>query len=149
MTEMTQPGDPQKLQAAFSLHQAGKLDQAADLYRQIISRDHRNFPALHYLGLIEATHGNYQQATALLERSLSIEPPNLQFMENYATILFQTGSYEAALKTCQRGSKLNPGNVALLYVAAISLFKLKRLQEIASSIRQASSFAAKSSCSNQ
>jgi predicted O-linked N-acetylglucosamine transferase (SPINDLY family) len=126
---MTQSADPQKLQAAFSLHQAGKLDQAADLYRQIISRDHRNFPALHYLGLIEATRGNYQQAKALLERSLSIEPPNLQFMENYATILFQTGSYEAALQTCQRGFKLNPGNVALLYVAAISLFKLERLQE--------------------
>ena len=98
MTEMTQPGDPQKLQAAFSLHQAGKLDQAADLYRQIISRDQRNFPALHYLGLIEAAHGNYQQAKALLERSLSTEPPNLQFMENYASILFQTGSYEAALQ---------------------------------------------------
>ena len=127
---MPSPKDQQKLQTAFSLHQAGSLDKAAELYRQIISGDANNSYALHYLGLIEAVRGNHQRAKSLLQRSLSIEPRNAQYSENYATILSQIGDHKSALNVSMRALDVTPGAAGLLYISAISLFKLKRLQEL-------------------
>jgi tetratricopeptide (TPR) repeat protein len=126
---MSKAKDHQKLQTAFDLHQKGNLGEAAKLYRQLISKNPNNFHALHFLGLIEAGAGKFEQAKLLMARSLSVRPPNIQFIENYATILFQTGDCQAALQVCQQGLQLQNTNVALLYVGAISLFNLNRLQE--------------------
>ena len=41
----------QQLQSAFSLHQAGQLDKAASVYRQIIKSYPDNSYALQYLGV--------------------------------------------------------------------------------------------------
>jgi predicted O-linked N-acetylglucosamine transferase (SPINDLY family) len=118
----------QKLQTAFSLHQAGRLAQAADLYRDIIKTDPANFFALHYLGAIEAGFGKLEQAKSHMARSLSIQPPNIQFIENYATLLDQMGECQAALQICEQGLQLNHTNAALLYVSAVSLFKLAQFE---------------------
>jgi predicted O-linked N-acetylglucosamine transferase (SPINDLY family) len=126
---MHSPEDQQKLRTALSLHQAGSFDKAAELYRQIISRDANNSYALHYLGLIEAVRGNHQHARSLLQRSLSIEPQNTQYSENYATILSQIGDHASALDVSRRALDVAPGAPGLLYISAISLFKLNRLQE--------------------
>lgn len=126
---MARPEDQRKLQTALSLHQAGQLDKAAELYRQLIARDQNNCYALHYLGLIEAARGNYPQAGTLLQRSLSGDPLNSQFIENYSTILFQTADYKSALELAERGLNLNKASAALLYIGAISLFRLERYEE--------------------
>src|SRR6185503_4003504 len=119
----------QQLQAAFSLHQAGKLDKAASIYREIVDKDADNFYALQYLGVIEASLGHFEQARALMARSVLIDPPNIQFIENYAAILFQTGDYDSALQICVKGLQLDRANVSLLYISAISKYKLRQLQE--------------------
>jgi protein O-GlcNAc transferase len=125
---MSRSGDQQQLQKAFSFHQAGRLDDAAELYRRLIRKDPKSFHALHYLGVIEASRSNYQHVKSLMERSLAIEPPNIQFVENYATILFQMGDYESALETSKRGLRLSDVNIPLLYVGAISLLKLREFE---------------------
>ena len=79
---------------------------------------------------MSSTLGNYEQATALLRRSLAVEPPNIRFLENYATILFQMGDYKSALEIAKRGVDLNRSNAGLLYLVALSLFRLKRLEEL-------------------
>jgi predicted O-linked N-acetylglucosamine transferase (SPINDLY family) len=126
---MSKANDQRKLQTAFSLQQAGNLDQAAAIYRQLIETDRKNFYALHYLGIIEASSGNLAQAKSLIARSLSIRPPNIQFMENYAAILFQSQQYEDALQICRRGLQFQNVNASLLYVSAVSLYKLKNLAD--------------------
>jgi hypothetical protein len=52
--------------------------------------------------LIEAGRGNMEQATALLARSTAIRPPNVQFIENYATALCKTLDYARALGVPRR-----------------------------------------------
>ncbi|MGD0565280.1 MAG: sulfotransferase [Roseiarcus sp.] len=126
---MPRVDDQRKLQTAHSLHQKGALDEAAKLYRELIGANPDNFHALHFLGLIEAHSGNMQRAKLLMARSLSIQPPNIQFMENYATALYQTADYIGALKICRKGLKLNGNNISLLYVSAASLSKLGQFQE--------------------
>jgi len=124
------PGENQHdLRTALSLHQAGKLDQAARLYRQILRSDPNNHQALHYLGVIEASGGNFEQAKALIARSLQHQPANIPFLENYAGILFQAGDYDAALQVCRQALLSNPRLVPLLYIGAVALYKLKRFDE--------------------
>jgi tetratricopeptide (TPR) repeat protein len=121
--------DQRKLQTAFSLHQSGQPDQAARLYNDLIKKDANNFYALHFLGLIEAGAGNVAQAKSLMARSLAIRPANIQFVENYATLLYQAGDYNSALRTCRDGRKLTNKSISLTYIHAVSLLKLRRLQE--------------------
>lgn len=117
------------LQQAFALHQAGKLDKAGHLYRQILRSDPENCQALHYLGVLEAGVGNVARAKSLIARSLQIEPQNVQFIENYATTLCQAADFQAALQASERGLELNQANASLLYVRAVALHGLNRLQE--------------------
>jgi len=119
----------QTLQTAHALRRSGKLDEAAKLYRQLIRKNSNNSHALHFLGVTEAGAGNFEKAKRLMARSVSIQPPNVQFIENYATILFQAGDHRSALDVCEGGLKLNPASIALLYVSALALFKLDRFDE--------------------
>jgi tetratricopeptide (TPR) repeat protein len=126
---MPRADEQQKLQTAHSLHQKGELNEATKLYRELIEANPDNFYALHFLGLIEAHSGNMELAKRLMARSLSIQPPNIQFMENYATALYQTADYIGAIKLCRKGLKLNGASISLLYVNAVSLWKLGKLQD--------------------
>ncbi len=119
----------QGLRAAFALHQAGRLADAAKLYRQTLESDPHNPHALHYLGVVEASLGNLDRAKWLIARSIEVQPSNIPFLENYATILGQHGDYEAALQICELGLQVNGKSVSFLYVSAVALYKLKRLEE--------------------
>jgi predicted O-linked N-acetylglucosamine transferase (SPINDLY family) len=126
---MSESESRQRLGAAISLHQAGRFVEAGVTYREILKQHPDNAVALHYLGALEAGLGHFKEACSLMARSLEIQPSNIQFSENYATLLYQSGDYNSALKTCDSGLRLNSANVALLYTSAIALYKLKRLDE--------------------
>ena len=126
---MSKFDDQQKLRAAFTLHQAGNLEEAANIYNEIIEKDADNADALHYLGVIAGTIGNFEQAKSLMARSLEVHPRNTQYIENYATILFRVRDYESALQACEQGLRINGANVSFLYVSAISLYKLHQLRD--------------------
>jgi predicted O-linked N-acetylglucosamine transferase (SPINDLY family) len=126
---VAKPGDQQKLQMAVSLHQQGRLSEAAKLYRSLIDADPQNSHALHLLGLIEAGMGHFAEAQPLLARAVSLEPSNIQLLENYASILFQMGDYKSALDTSTTGLVTNDASGPLLYVNAVALFKLDRFNE--------------------
>jgi len=126
---MSEFDDQQTFRKALSLHQAGDLNSAKKLYHEIADKNPLDSYALHFLGALEATLGNHQQAKVYLERSLSIQPSNTQFLQNYATILFQMREYRYALEISKRGLQTNYADISLLYVSAISLCKLKRWDE--------------------
>src|ERR1700733_9174013 len=126
---MSDRDEAQSLQQAFSLHRGGKFAEAAKLYRKIIKRNPRQSHALHSLGIIEAADGNHAEAARLMARSLSVQPANIPFLQNYATVLCQLGEYKTAGEVCLRGLEADGTNAYLLYVAAGALFKQDRLQE--------------------
>jgi tetratricopeptide (TPR) repeat protein len=119
----------QKLQSAYALHQKGKVAEAAELYRQVVAGDGKNLYALHFLGLIEASAGNFETAKDLMGRSLAIGCPSAEFLENYAGVLVRLGDYAAALRICDKGGNQTGSSNALQYLRAVSLLKLGRFQE--------------------
>ena len=126
---MSSRDEAQQLQLAFSLHRSGKFADAAKVYRKIIKRNPRQPHALHSLGIIEAANGNQGEAAQLMARSLSVQPTNLDFTQNYASVLCQLGRFEAACEVCRKGLEIDGNRVYLLYVLAAALFKLGRQQE--------------------
>lgn len=126
---MSNADEQRELEIAYSLHRRGAVVEAARSYRALIKRNSKNFHALQFLGLIEAESGNVAEAKKLMARSLSIRPANIQFVENYATLLYQMKDYQSALQVCRDGLRLNASNVPLSYLRAISLMRLGRLDE--------------------
>jgi protein O-GlcNAc transferase len=124
---MSKAQNRQKLQTAFSYHQGGNLTRAVELYRDVLKTDPDNIHALHYLGIVEASAGKPESAKSFIARSLSGHPPNIPYLENYATILCQAGDYQSAIQACQEGLRLAPRSASLLYVSAVSLLKLCKL----------------------
>ncbi len=126
---MATMADDQKLQRAYALHQSGAINEAAAIYRELISRNAANAAALHLLGIIEAGRGDLATARALMGRSLAIQPANVQWAENYAAVLLQSGDAASALKVCEQALRGRVSNVSVLYISAVSLLKVGRLQE--------------------
>src|SRR5258706_16380581 len=66
---------------AVACHQAGRLDEAGDLYRAILESQPRHPDALANLGTLQIQQGAAREGIALIERSLR-EQPNQPFTHN-------------------------------------------------------------------
>jgi predicted O-linked N-acetylglucosamine transferase (SPINDLY family) len=126
---MVNARDARDLHEAYSLHRQGRLEEAAKIYRRLVKSNSENYYALHFLANIEAANGNFEAAKALMRRSLSIEPPNLEFIENYAALLFNAADYDSALEICRRGLRISGNHIQLLHIGATSFYRTGRLEE--------------------
>lgn len=69
------PAQLQRLiQDAVAHHRAGRLDQAAELYRRVRNFLPNNFDAVQLSGVIALQQGKVAEAVALLTRAMKIEP---------------------------------------------------------------------------
>ncbi|HEB92791.1 MAG TPA: tetratricopeptide repeat protein [Gammaproteobacteria bacterium] len=62
---------------------------------------------------IHVQAGQWEQAAALLERALRIEPRNAWLWHHLATLRFRQGRYAQAVSLANKSSSLVPGNTAL------------------------------------
>ena len=85
------------LQKAVSLHQSGKLQQAKNIYQQILEMEPENADALHLLGLISYQFGQSETAITLIKQALGISPNQLDFLRNLANILRESGDFQQAV----------------------------------------------------
>jgi Tfp pilus assembly protein PilF len=94
---MVGPFDPNAaLTLAVGHHQAGRLAQAEDLYRQILLTNPRQVDALHNLGLILANRGAMSEAVALFRSALDAAPSVAQFWFSLIEALLVTSQGDAA-----------------------------------------------------
>ncbi|MBP2314150.1 tetratricopeptide repeat protein [Azospirillum soli] len=62
------------LDAAVNHHMAGRLDDAARLYRLVLAVEPAQPDALHLLGVLEAQRGTHEAAVPLITRSVRLRP---------------------------------------------------------------------------
>lgn len=79
------------LKAAIAYHQAGHLDQAEQLYRQILNQDPQQVDALSLLGVIACQHGKLEEGMALYRQALALQPEHRQARENLNLALWKLG----------------------------------------------------------
>ena len=117
------------LRAANAHHQAGRLEQAAGRYRQVIEREPRNTAALFYLGRLLAQTGKLEESIRLLRRATMVDPSHARIHSSLASTLLHAGREEEALASVERAVELGPDDAEVLTAAARCLGRLWRFDE--------------------
>ncbi len=103
---------PEPLQAlfqrGFALHQQGQLDQAKQIYQQVLSQQPQHFDALHLSGVIMGQQGDPAGAEATISRAIEINPGHASAWSNRANSLQALKRPQEALTGYDRAIELNP-----------------------------------------
>ena len=79
------------LQQAIQAFQGKNFDSADLMLKRILSIDSKNLPALHILGLINASQSKYKEAADFLGRAVQIHPDDPSIQYNLAKALSDCG----------------------------------------------------------
>lgn len=97
--------------AATAAHQAGRLDEAAGLYRRILAVSRLYPDVLHLLGLIEHQAGAHVSAASLIREAIILEPKHPVYHSNLASALIELGDFAGAQAAARRAIALKPDYV--------------------------------------
>jgi predicted O-linked N-acetylglucosamine transferase (SPINDLY family) len=114
---------------AVDLHQAGQLDAAADIYKQILARAPRDFDANHLLGVVALQQGQFETAQGLINLALSIRPSDASAMGNLGLSYLRDGKPQQALPWLEKARAVEPNSPIALTNLASVLLGLDRHEE--------------------
>jgi tetratricopeptide (TPR) repeat protein len=117
------------LTAAISHHEAGCLDEAAGIYRQILAADATCAPAWYLLGTIAYRVGDVQGAIANFRQTLALNP-DLAAVHNELGLAYRdSGDFVAAALSFRRAVELQPDLVQAHYNLANILYHVGKQDE--------------------
>ena len=92
--EITMPGQmtlAQQLQSGLSRHQAGRLAEAEEIYRQVLAQQPNQADALHLLGVLAKQTGRLDAAVDLIRQAIALKPDLAGAHYNLANALTGNG----------------------------------------------------------
>ena len=97
--------------AAVRHHQAGRLSDAEELYREILTANPGHADSLHLLGAIATRRGRHQDAIDLIEKAIRLREnnPAAEFHNNIAASYRALGQLDKAIAHCRHAVTLKPG----------------------------------------
>jgi protein O-GlcNAc transferase len=122
---------------ALVFHQAGRLSEAEQVYRQILKDQPNHFHALHLLGVIHHQRGNHAEAVRHIDAALTINPMLASAYNNRGNALGELMRFDEALASYDRAIALKPDYVEAFLNRGIALEQLKRFEEAVASYNQA------------
>jgi predicted O-linked N-acetylglucosamine transferase (SPINDLY family) len=117
------------LQDALKLRRAGKLAEAAEIYRQVLNVAPRNFEALHALGIVRYQCGDMKEAERLIGEAVSVNPQAADAHYNRGSVLLRLGEVEQALASFGLAIALKPDYLEALTNRGNALTRLGRYPE--------------------
>jgi len=87
----------QTFHQALQHHQAGRLHEAEQLYRQILAQEPNHADALHHLGMTAGQAGRNDIAVELIGRALAIKPDYPEAHNNFGNALKGNGQLDEAI----------------------------------------------------
>jgi len=118
-----------KIKKASELHRAGKLQEAAKLYRQVLQEEPNHAGAMLLLAMIAEAKGQKDEAMTLAIRSLQIRPDNPSGINFLGNLLRNQGRLEDALEIFVGGLESFPANHEILNNLGMTLEAMERYQE--------------------
>jgi tetratricopeptide (TPR) repeat protein len=106
---------PGILAQAFQHHQAGRLTEAARIYREILAIDAHHADSLHLLGMIEYQGGHREIAVEMIRKAIAVNEKEALFHSNLGTILEALGKLAEAAACYERALALKPEFVEACY----------------------------------
>ncbi|MEG3900488.1 tetratricopeptide repeat protein [Microcoleus sp. B4-C5] len=107
-------GAEDSLKLAWEHHQAGRLLEAENLYRQIIEVQPESANVLCLLGIAARQQGKIAEAIDFYERAIAQNPDFVEAHLNKANVLLDVGEYQRAIASYEQVIKIQP-NSALAY----------------------------------
>jgi predicted O-linked N-acetylglucosamine transferase (SPINDLY family) len=98
----------QQFESGISRHRAGRLDEAAKIYREVLAQQPDHADALHLLGLLEAQAGRPDEAVELFQRAISICSTNPFYFRNLGDALQRKEQLDAAIAAYGHAIRLKP-----------------------------------------
>ena len=128
---------PQTLATAIQHHQAGNLQQAEQLYRQILQVEPHHPDALHLLGVIAHQLGNNEAAIHYIDKAISVNPSDPNFHSNLGAAYQAMGELDAAVASYRQALNIQPDLAEGHYNLGSVLQSQGKLDEAAASYRRA------------
>lgn len=122
---------------AVEHHNAGRLDHAEDIYREILDIEPENPSALHLLGVIAHQVGDSEAAWPLIQRATRVVPDYAEAHADLGLVFNALGRVEDAIASYRRAVAVKPGNAVAHNNLGNALFAIGDLQGAAASYRTA------------
>ncbi len=102
------------IDTGVAAHRAGRLSEAAEIYRHVLGREPDNPHALHLLGVVEHQAGNHARAAELIGDAVMRCPEQADFLSNLGAVRSALGQPDVAAECCRRALALAPNHVDAL-----------------------------------
>jgi len=135
------PGPRELFAAAVQHHKEGRLQDAAQLYRQVLTIDPRHADSLHRLGVIAHQKGSHALAVDLLRQAIACRPDAAPYHAHLGLALDGLGRLEEAVESCRRAVTLDPGLPDLHNNLGVLLQRLGRQEDAVACYRKAAELA--------
>jgi predicted TPR repeat methyltransferase len=99
----------QSLRVALGHHQAGRLKDAGEIYRQILAANPQQCDALRLMGMIARQEGRAEEAVGWIRRSVASDPNRAEGHHNLGDALRSAGKRDEAIGEYRKAIALQPG----------------------------------------
>jgi tetratricopeptide (TPR) repeat protein len=98
----------QALNTALEHHRQGRLEQAAQMYAEVLAQEPSNAAALHLMGVVYLQTAQFERAVDLIGRAISINSKESSFHSNLGEALRNLGQFERAIECFLTALRLRP-----------------------------------------
>ena len=137
---MTQLTIDQAMQLAVQNHQAGRLAEAEEIYRRVLTQRPNHPEALHLLGVIAHQSGRLDAGIELIQRAIAINPDGAQYYNNLGNVLRDKGLSSEAVAVYRNAVRLKPDYPEAHYNLGVALRDRGLTDEAIAAFRNALSF---------
>ncbi len=122
---------------AYHHYQAGRLEDAATLYRQIWAQQPERLDALNWLALIAEQQGQLEESVTLYQQLLSLRPDAADLHSNLGAVLGRLGRVSEAIAQHQQAVQLKPQDADAHYNLGVILYQSGQLEAAQNHYQQA------------
>ena len=101
----------EEMRRAISFHKNGQLDQAEEIYKNVLISDPQQSDAQYLLGIISLNKGNYEAAIKLIDKAITIDPTKAPYYNDCAQAYTALAITENAINYYKKAITLNKDNI--------------------------------------
>ena len=118
--------DANLMQRAYDSLNEGDIEDALQLYDEILKVNPTHIHALNYKGLALASLGHYEESIQWYDKVLNIDPTNISALNNKGVALYNLGHYEESIQWYDKVLNIDPNDKDAKYNKGIALLSLNK-----------------------